>query len=311
MYNKNKTKYIFCTNCGKCGHQSKKCIEPITSIGIILFKIDFKKLNNDHNINLDNNIFNNLLKDTNILKYNTVNLHNIEKIYKYRKYIYFLLISRRSSLGFIEFMRGHYDIDNLNSVINIFKQMYHIEINLIKTKDFNFLWKNIWQVNTINDNDKDYTNSYTKYKSIKKNYFLEYCIININPTYNNVEWGFPKGRRLNQEKNIDCAIREFNEETNLVLNEYYIINNLNSEVEYLTGTNNIDYKHIYYFATTNKDLILKIDKNNNQQYKEVGSIDWFNYDETINNIRCYHTNKINIINNLYIFICNVIINNLK
>ena len=308
MY-KNKSKYIFCTNCGKCGHQNKTCIEPITSNGIILFKINFNKLNNDLNLNLNNNIFDNFYQDTNIIKYNTINLHNIDDYNKYRKYIKFLLISRRSSLGFIEFMRGNYDINNINSISNLFKQMYKNEILLIKNKSFNFLWQYIWQINNINYNDKDYILSQNKYTNIDKNNFLQYCLNNIKPLYSNVEWGFPKGRRLNQEKNIDCAIREFNEETNLTNNDYFLINNLNPEVEYLTGTNNIDYKHIYYFASTNKKLVLKIDENNNQQYKEVGSIKWFNYNDTINNLRNYHTSKINIINNLFIFICNVILNN--
>tara|TARA_Y100000768_G_scaffold388581_1_gene385356 strand:- start:5122 stop:6048 length:927 start_codon:yes stop_codon:yes gene_type:complete len=307
MYKNNK--YIFCTNCGKTGHQNKKCIEPITSIGIILFKIDFEGLKTDLNININNTIFDNLTYDTNIVKFNLKNIHNIEKLFIYRKYIKFLLISRRSSLGFIEFMRGNYNSDDLADIIKLFKQMYHIEINLIKTQSFDNLWKYIWQINNINYNDKDYINSNIKYKNIKKLNFLNYCYNNINPEYNNVEWGFPKGRRINLEKNIDCAKREFNEETNLTKNDYYVLNNINPETENLVGTNNIDYKHIYYFATTENNIKLTINKSNNLQYKEVGYIGWYNYEETINNIREYHINKKIIINNLYIFICNLILNN--
>jgi 8-oxo-dGTP pyrophosphatase MutT (NUDIX family) len=303
------TKYLFCTNCGKTGHQNKKCIEPITSLGIILFKIDFENLKKNLNIDIDNNIFNNLSDNTNIIKSNSKNIHNIEKIFIFQKYIKFLLISRRSSLGFIEFMRGNYNENDLNDIVKLFRQMYQCEINIIKTQSFNYLWKYIWQLNIINHNDKDFINSNIKYKKIVTLKFLDYCCNNINPKYNNVEWGFPKGRRLNLEKNCDCAKREFNEETNLNNNDYTILNNISPETENLIGTNNIDYKHIYYFATTDKNIKLTINKNNNLQYKEVGHIGWYNYNETINNIREYHINKKIIINNLYIFICNLILNN--
>ena len=35
----NTTKSIYCGNCGKFGHTYRHCSEPITSIGIILYKI--------------------------------------------------------------------------------------------------------------------------------------------------------------------------------------------------------------------------------------------------------------------------------
>ena len=38
------------------------------------------------------------------------------------------------------------------------------------------------------------------------------------------EWGFPKGRRNNKEKDINCAIREFYEETNFDNQDYQILN---------------------------------------------------------------------------------------
>ena len=34
----------YCTNCGKFGHINKTCKEPITSLGILCFKLD-KSLN--------------------------------------------------------------------------------------------------------------------------------------------------------------------------------------------------------------------------------------------------------------------------
>ena len=42
---------------------------------------------------------------------------------------------------------------------------------------------------------------------------LELIIQNSNTSWTEPEWGFPKGRRNNNELALDCAIREFKEET--------------------------------------------------------------------------------------------------
>jgi 8-oxo-dGTP pyrophosphatase MutT (NUDIX family) len=42
-----------------------------------------------------------------------------------------------------------------------------------------------------------------------------------NPVAHDTEWTFPKGRLINRETGIDCAIREFNEETGINIRENY------------------------------------------------------------------------------------------
>ena len=41
------------------------------------------------------------------------------------------------------------------------------------------------------------------------------------------EWGFPKGRRNNGEKDLDCGLREFQEETGYRLSDIQLIENIN------------------------------------------------------------------------------------
>lgn len=304
-------KYVYCKNCGRTGHNYKKCLEPITSLGLIAFKIDFESLNKDYNCNLNEDLF---IEDDklNIIRFNTINFNNIEKSKTLFKYISFLLISRRTSLGFLEFMRGRYIIDDKLSIIKLLKQMHDDELYLLKNNNFNYLWKYVWCIDNINEIiDRDYNYSNGKFNIIKNNGLLNDCLKNIKPEYKNYEWGFPKGRRLNIEKNIDCAKREFIEETNLNESDFKILENIDCITENLIGTNNINYKHIYFIALCNNNLSVSIDKNNYQQCKEVGQIGWFNYIESIKLIREYHTEKINIINNLFIFITNKIFNEIK
>ena len=141
------TKY-FCNNCGKTGHIYKKCTEPITSYGIIAFKIDFVNLNKDLDLNLSPNTFKNL-ENTNIIKYNNSYIGNFKFYNKIKKYVKFLIISRKSSLGFIEIMRGHYDVNSFESVKKLYIQMYPKEIKLLKNNNFDYLWKYVWNITKI------------------------------------------------------------------------------------------------------------------------------------------------------------------
>ena len=296
---------IYCNNCGNYGHSFKKCLEPISSNGIIAFKIDFEGLNSKYNSNLSEEIFTNL-KNININKYNSYSYNNINFYKDIKQYVKFLIISRKSSLGFIELMRGHYDTNDINSIINLYHQMYSEEINKLKKYNFNELWRYVWNITNI-DKDNEYILCHKKFKTITNKKFIDYCNLNIKSKYEYHEWGFPKGRRSGNENNIECAIREFNEETNLSIKNYKILN-IEPLIENLIGTNNIKYQHIYYFCICNNNLKVQIDKTNKLQYKEVGNIEWYKYNDVNKLLRQYHLDKKIILNNLMIFISNLITN---
>ena len=61
------------------------------------------------------------------------------------------------------------------------------------------------------------------FKLIKKHIKKGMVLNNSDNRYSDTEWGFPKGRRNNNEKDIECANREFYEETNYKNNEYQIL----------------------------------------------------------------------------------------
>ena len=181
----------------------------------------------------------------------------------------------------------------------------------IKQLSFKNLWNDIWNIqNENNDNYKqEFENAEKKYNLLKQgvnynigniniNINLNQILINSDNRYNDTEWGFPKGRRNNNEKDIECANREFYEETNYNNNEYQILN-MEKQVEVYTSINNIKYKHIYYISQimTNKEPL--IDINNKSQTDEIGDIKWLNYYDSIEKLRNYHLEKINVLNNLH------------
>lgn len=269
---------LFCSNCGKRGHIFNNCNDPLTSCGIICLK------------KVDNN---------------KIDLFN----YK------ILLVRRKYTIGYIEFLRGKYNINNSNYLNKLFNIMTDDEINCIKENDdFDYLRNKLGMT-------KYYRNNYKEYEYAKKKFFivkskLNYYLKNKKNDWDEPEWGLPKGKRNSREENIDCAIREFEEETGIPANKIKIFKNVKPLEEIYCGINNIKYRHVYYFSILDEfyedeyeDDFIEINEtneNNKHQYVEIDKVKWINYNEIDEIIRYYYISKINVIHKSF-----QLINNMK
>ncbi len=309
---------VYCGNCGKYGHIYRNCMEPITSIGIILVLIAsddesiVTELSNTLAYQTDEEIANGVAGQelfhikTDGIVYDDV---SVQTFGQYKDNIKFLMIRRKNTLGYIEFVRGHYNIDDIDGIIFLFKQMTGSEIKRIGTCIFDDLWDELWT------NNKNKSNYHSEYTASKDKFFklkndtetplnLDYYVTNVLPTWGSPEWGFPKGRRNHHESNIMCAVREFQEESGFVDGDFIVFDKIRPIEEKLVGTNAVSYKHIYYpaIATTNKEP--EIDPNNHTQTDEIGDIGWFTYDQAIKLIRPYHTDRQRLLTELFMYIIN-------
>ena len=302
-------KKIFCTNCGKLGHYSNKCLCSIISIGIICIKINIDNFDINSIIGYTKKLQNNyLFSNDEIIK-----LKNLKKIIdtidNYDNIIQYLLIRRKNSLNYVEFIRGKYDINSIDYIIKSINFLTVSERKLIQTLPFDVLWKNLWCENLQNNNE--FIEANKKFNMLKKGFNISKNDINLFINFDNLlkdvvynfdepEWGFPKGRRSYNEKNIDCAKREFIEETDINSDNFNIINMIPFDETYI-ASNSFKYKHIYYIAQI-KDIntILKIDENNINQKIEISDIKWLSFNESINIIRNYNIEKKNILLNLHL-----------
>lgn len=289
-----------CNNCGRFGHINKACKEPITSIGIICVRIDDEQTRRL----VRERLFK--LEKASIPKLNSLNNRIIPRMEDYNDKIRFLMIKRKHSLGFLEFIRGRYEIDDYQKIIKLFEHMSHEEIDIIKMRDFDFIWNQVWgRTAHLKIYEEEYKKSREKFNSIKfKNELhnvigLDFFTNNITPKWKQGEWGFPKGRRSYHEKNVSCAIREFQEETGYTNDDCTLFENVLPTREIFRGTNGVEYKHIYYLALLNDNIeIPKIAADNN----EVGDIQWYTYSEGAKVIRSYHTEKKQVLNDVFKFL---------
>lgn len=275
---------IYCMNCGKSGHFTKVCTEPITSCGIICFKIDNISLSK-----IDKFLIN---KYIDIEDYNYSNLNYYNKINFHRSDIKFLMIQRKHSFSYIEFLRGKYNENDETKLNSMFELMSKSEVEEIKNNDFDYLWNKLWNKTAQSKNFiKECNISKNKFNNLKNNNLLN----NLESKYDSPEWGFPKGRRNKFENNNDCANREFIEETNLT--NYTLFDRIKLMEETFTGTDLNNYKHVYYIAGSEElDLEYSLDN------YEIGNIGWFTIDEILYLLRPYNKGKINIINQIYFFL---------
>jgi 8-oxo-dGTP pyrophosphatase MutT (NUDIX family) len=262
----------YCNNCGNFGHYYRQCKHPVLSYGIILF---------------------NLEKD---------------------KEPEIVMIERKDSISYIEFLRGKYQsIYSIDYLLLLFSRFTEKEKKEVISNDFDTLWRNLWiHTDTINKNvKKEYRNSFEKFNKLKYGFQYKNKLINLNylvseikTDYKMNEWEIPKGRRILKESNKECAIREFEEETNISKDKFNIYSNIAPIIEEYKGINNIPYKHVYYIAKIKEKIKVEINLDNKDQYTEVKDIKWVNKSEALNNIRNHDNPKKKVINDIFTFISN-------
>jgi 8-oxo-dGTP pyrophosphatase MutT (NUDIX family) len=130
-----------------------------------------------------------------------------------------------------------------------------------------------------------------KWAMCRQWYSLESLIQESLSQWTETEWGFPKGRHNNQEKDLLCALREFEEETGL--KNIKFIENLLPYEEIFTGSNFKSYKHKYYIAYFDASSSSSDEEEAAKKFQnsEVSKIDWKTYNDGINSIRTYNLEK--------------------
>jgi 8-oxo-dGTP pyrophosphatase MutT (NUDIX family) len=270
-----------CTNCGEIGHQQRICSAPVSSYGIILFRIKdpnwnpLEKLATQETIN------------------NIVQIEDVE----------FCLIQRKDSIGFVELVRGKYKLSDLEYIRHQISGMTEKERQLIKTSNLDTLWKQVW-----GEQNKHYKHdletSRDKFQTLKNGVFcpkmnktvtLDSLLEEIPCQWNTPEWGFPKGRRNRFESDYECAVRETCEETGLSSSQFNIIFNLKPIRETFFGNNHVYYTHVYYLAWCPKMTDLKMKTDNQLMNQEIGNIGWFSLEECLLRIRPTNLEKRQII----------------
>uniref|UniRef100_A0A6C0I6B6 CCHC-type domain-containing protein n=1 Tax=viral metagenome TaxID=1070528 RepID=A0A6C0I6B6_9ZZZZ len=257
---------IFCNNCGNRGHAFRECKKAVLSCGIILLR---NKLHPNKPVKLP------------------IEAQNIEM----------LMIRRKDSMSYTEFMRGKYEPNDTVYVERLLHNMTQHELEQLASQTFETLWARMW--NFSERHDQELETSKTKYQAVYP------TLLKTVSSYVEPEWGFPKGRRFRCESDIMCAEREFNEETNIPRSAYIVLKDVSFK-ETFYGTNGIPYEHKYFVALMVRPNQFHIhQKFTSMQKREISAIGWKSIKECSILTRPHYTGRSELLSDLTKFITTI------
>lgn len=322
---------ILCANCGGTGHVYRICHHPITSFGVICHRWTYDAE---------------------------------QREYKPQ----YLMVRRKDSLCYVEFIRGKYSLHNKEYIVRLFQNMTPQERARIRDDEFDDLWYAFWQADCNKNYMKEYHNAKDKFMKLRCGgmvwnpwskdpdepassqvdvnepsisssssassmscdasgpppsrstvhhgvrpppqgksqgvvpFDVHYLLEHTHASYGEAEWGFPKGRRNINESDVDCAFREFVEETGFPLSSTHIVPDAEPLEEIFTGCNNIRYKHVYFLARYRYADDSPAEEHtfadcesfvvtDTMQAREVSRVAWLSFDEAMSKIRAHNPER--------------------
>lgn len=181
-----------------------------------------------------------------------------------------LLVRKRFTYSYCVFVNGRYNSSDNENLIRLFSGMTLEEKINILSLNFDQIWYGIW----FNRHDRDFKHA----KSIFDRIFVRdegARLKRLIAKSKNDEliWEIPKGRHDNKtESDINCATREFEEETGINKSKYKLWIDGTKSHSYVDG--DVRYSNTYFIAYTRNKLDVNVNFNNIEQLKEVSAIKW-------------------------------------
>lgn len=205
------------------------------------------------------------------------NSHGIITYVSVQKNTHFLLAQRRNSFSFIQLLRFSHRLTN-EEIISKINLITPEEAIRLLTYPFEEIWEDLYIDKTNKTFVTERHRARQNYEKIK----TQFCEHLNSPKSNFCEWGIPKGRRKYQESGIECALREWEEETNIpkkcvsLLNTYPFYYNL--------SYGNKDVSIESYLAKIILPFMITENKTNIRNYvsEEVGKLEWITIDKAKN-----------------------------
>lgn len=249
-------KAMYCNNCGSKGHVFKSCKDPVTSCGIILIRGPLKLPSDPDEASI-------------------------------------LMVKRKDSMAYMEFIRGKYDPTEPEYIKRLMKHMTRQEQELIAKEEFDTLWTKLWG-NGRDTRSLEYYTAKENYEKINRQDLINKSLSD----FTDPEWGFPKGRRSKGETDLECGVREFWEETNIKAEAYTVLPDI-TFTEIFTGTNDVKYKHVYFVALVKDINLLPNEKSlTAMQKREVSEVGWKTLKEAKEITRPHYIERKNILDKL-------------
>ena len=165
-----------------------------------------------------------------------------------------LMVKKKYTYAYARLINSNLNITNLSLISTLLNNVNNYEKSLLLSYDFGKIWYHLYNVDPDLQLCEEYMSQ--RYREMKSRFMKMINFIGreimtkliINSYYSDSEWEIPKGRKELREGKINCAIREFAEETGIYHNRYDIIDPIYESYKRVIIKNKIEYNMHYYTA---------------------------------------------------------------
>ena len=194
-----------------------------------------------------------------------------------------LLVEKKCTYAFSDFVMGKYDRNNKVEMVDKFNKMTSQEKIIISSLEFEWMWYNMFM---MKDKSDFYCRSFGRfYKCFLTNPKWIKTLMSQSNKSSLLLWEPPKGRKGKTESSLTCAIREVQEETKIKPDLYQIIPN--KKVKKQIISNNVRYIIIYYVAIMKENFTVRVNISDRNQSSEISEISWIK----VTNLNNYNINN--------------------
>lgn len=291
---------VYCNNCGGRGHTMRRCAHPILSYGVVCLRLGpgLREFTEHLVTSLGAPASEKAMpceggEEGDLQPF-------IEQITANMQLI---LMRRANSFAYVQYVRGKYDASNKTDTRLMFSRMSMHELGMVRAKSFDELWADIWGSSAWLPR---YHDEYMTAKDKAQRLITlgAWDMLTSEVGYGEPEWGVPKGRRNSNESNLQCGLREFEEETGVSRSDVTHLAGVQPLEEVVVGSNNVQYKHVYFLSVvrTGKADDLCVHAHRPEQYREVGDVRWADLTEACALIRPYNTQRIALFKDIVAFL---------
>lgn len=200
-----------------------------------------------------------------------------------------LLLQRKHTNAFVDIIKGNYISTML--LPSLISELTCEEKRKIRDLKFEDLWRCMWLYSC--KKNAIYSPEYKRASQIYRRNISCILVQIESSKQHNVftEFGFPKGRKNRAESGLQCAIREFCEESGYFAHELEIIDYNFIIKEEFIGSDNQYYRHIYYLAQILTHRQPSFNEYDINQGGEIRNLGWFSYPQASTMFRQYDITK--------------------
>jgi 8-oxo-dGTP pyrophosphatase MutT (NUDIX family) len=178
----------------------------------------------------------------------------------------YLLVQNRDTEAFIYFFFTNISKWSESYCQKVFHHFTHDEKYRLLYYPFEYIYYDLYVFHNPSKYQKQYNIALKNYLFFKENKWMYDLLYNTFIKQNNLRWIFPKGHIEKNETEIECALREFKEETNISLDDYNTHIDKNKFILYE------HYKPFYKFTSINKLFFLEIPEKIKIEYQHFPNI---------------------------------------